>query len=67
MPLRPNRQSQYGGRGFGLLEIAYEKSLLMELRKANLDVDSQKRITVYYENEIVGEFIADSAPRAHFV
>ncbi|MDP3980318.1 MAG: GxxExxY protein [Chlamydiota bacterium] len=31
----------------------------MELCKARLDVKSQKPITVTYENEIVGEFIAD--------
>jgi len=33
--------------------------LLIELRKAGLDTESEKPITVYYENEIVGEFIAD--------
>ena len=33
--------------------------MLIELRKAGLDAESQKPITVYYENEIVGEFAAD--------
>jgi hypothetical protein len=33
--------------------------MLIELHKAGLDVESQEPITVYYENEIVGEFIAD--------
>jgi GxxExxY protein len=49
----------YNRMGFGFLESVYEKCLLIELRKEGLNVESQKSITVYYENEIVGEFIAD--------
>ena len=49
----------YNKMGFGFLESVYEKCLLIELRKAGLDMESQKPITVYYENEIVGEFVAD--------
>ena len=45
--------------GFGFLESVYEKCILIELRKASLNAESQKPITVYYENEIVGEFVAD--------
>ena len=45
--------------GFGFLESVYEKCLLIELRKAGLKAESQKSITVFYENEIVGEFVAD--------
>ena len=45
--------------GFGFLESVYEKCLLIELRKACLDAESQKPITIYYDNEIVGEFVAD--------
>ncbi len=45
--------------GFGFLESVYEKCMFIELRKAGLDADSQKPITVYYENEVVGEFVAD--------
>ena len=33
--------------------------MLIELRKAGLNAESQKPITVYYEEEIVGEFVAD--------
>ena len=33
--------------------------MLIELRKAGLDTESQKSIIVCYENEIVGEFVAD--------
>jgi len=57
----------YNKMGFGFLEPArhpaggsvYEKCLLIELRKASLDTESQKPITVYYDDEIVGEFVAD--------
>ena len=45
--------------GFGFVESVYEKCLLIELRKAGLNTESQKPITVYYESEIVGEFVAD--------
>lgn len=49
----------YNKMGFGFLESVYEKCLLIELRKAGIRAESQKSITVIYENEIVGEFVAD--------
>lgn len=49
----------YNKMGFGFLESVYEKCLLIELRKAGLRVESQQAITVRYDGEIVGEFIAD--------
>ena len=49
----------YNKMGFGFLESVYEKCMLIELRKAKLNAESQKPITVYYENEIVGQFVAD--------
>ena len=49
----------YNKMGFGFLESVYEKCLMIELKKAGLHAEAQKEITVYYENEIVGEFIAD--------
>ncbi len=51
--------SVYNKMGFGYLESVYEKCMLIELRKAGLKVESQKPLTVFYENEIVGEFKAD--------
>ena len=51
--------SVYNRMGFGFLESVYEKCMIIELRKAGLNAESQKPITVYYENEIVGEFVAD--------
>jgi GxxExxY protein len=49
----------YNRMGFGFLESVYEKCMLIELNKAGLDADSQKPIKVYYDNEIVGDFVAD--------
>ncbi len=45
--------------GFGFLESVYEKCLLIEMRKAGLETETQKPITVYYDGEVVGEFVAD--------
>ncbi len=49
----------YNKMGFGFFESVYEKCLLIELRKAGLDTETQKPITVYYEGEVVGEYVAD--------
>ena len=49
----------YNQMGFGFLESVYEKCMLIELNKAGLNGDSQKPIKVYYDNEIVGDFVAD--------
>jgi len=49
----------YNKMGFGFVESVYEKCLLIELHKSDLKAESQKPITVFYENEIVGEFVAD--------
>lgn len=49
----------YNKMGFGFLESVYEKCMLIELNKAGLNADSQKPIKVYYDNETVGDFVAD--------
>lgn len=45
--------------GHGFLESVYEKCLMIELKKAGLNAKNQVPITVYYDNQIVGEFTAD--------
>ena len=45
--------------GFGYLESVYEKCMMIELRKAGLHAENQKPITVYYDEEMVGDFVAD--------
>jgi len=49
----------YNQMGFGFFESVYEKCLLIELRKAGLNAEFQQAIMVYYENQIVGNFVAD--------
>jgi GxxExxY protein len=49
----------YNKMGFGYLESVYEKCMLIELRKAGFDMESQKPIKVEYDGEVVGDFIAD--------
>ncbi len=45
--------------GAGYLEKVYENALRIELVKQELEVKQQEPIKVYYEEEIVGDFIAD--------
>ncbi|GAB4377733.1 MAG: hypothetical protein Kow0042_25900 [Calditrichia bacterium] len=45
--------------GFGFLESVYETSLMIELEKAGLGAKAQYPITVNYDTEVVGEFVAD--------
>ena len=49
----------YNNLGSGFLESVYEKCLLIELKKHGLKAEHQKTIKVNYDNEIVGDFIAD--------
>lgn len=49
----------YNKMGFGFQESVYEKCMLIELAKAGLTARSQSPITVCYEGESVGEFVAD--------
>ena len=49
----------YNKMGYGFLESVYEKCLLIELKKIELPAESQKPITVHYDGEVVGEFVAD--------
>ncbi|HLO72676.1 MAG TPA: GxxExxY protein [Flavobacterium sp.] len=49
----------YNELGFGFLEKVYHKSLLIELKRNGYKIDSEKKLNVYYKNEIVGEYIPD--------
>jgi len=49
----------YNTLGAGFLESVYHQSLLIELRDAGLDVDSQVALDVFYRGEPVGCFLAD--------
>ena len=49
----------YNVFGYGFLEKIYEKSLMIELKKLGLKCVNQHPIAVYYEGEIIGNYIAD--------
>ena len=49
----------YNTLRYGFLEKVYENALLIELKKNGFMCEKQKPISVFYENEIVGEFFAD--------
>jgi GxxExxY protein len=53
--------------GPGFLESVYRNALAFELRRAGLTVELDERITVRYENVIVGDFIADLAVNASLI
>lgn len=45
--------------GFGFLESVYKKAMIIELNKSGLNVEPEKPLKVYYEEEIVGDFYVD--------
>ena len=49
----------YNTMGSGFVESVYEICLVIELLKAGLSIESQKAVSVFYNSEHVGEFIAD--------
>jgi GxxExxY protein len=49
----------YNTLGYGFLEKVYENALVIELKRAELNVLQQQNIKVYYENQVVGNYFAD--------
>ena len=49
----------YNKLGYGFLEKVYHNALLIELRKYDLNCNSQLPITVFYDDKEVGFYIAD--------
>jgi len=45
--------------GCGFLEKVYENALIIELAKAELSVEHQYPITITYDGQTVGEYVAD--------
>ena len=43
----------------GFLESVYQNALMIELREAGLVAEKEKRLTVEYHGEIIGDFRAD--------
>ncbi len=49
----------YNTLGHGFLEKVYENALAMELRKLGLQAEQQKKIEVFYDGQLIGEYYAD--------
>jgi GxxExxY protein len=49
----------YNTLGYGFAERVYENALAIEPKKSGFMVERQQDITVYYEGEVVGEYVAD--------
>ena len=49
----------HGELGFGFLESVYQNALIIELTRAGLQSEREKRIQVYYGEQVVGDFVAD--------
>ena len=45
--------------GFGFLEAVYQNALLIELLKTGLRAEKEKKIQVYYDSQLVGDYMAD--------
>ncbi len=49
----------YAELGYGFLEKVYENAMVIALRSMGLNVKTQERIVVYFQGQVVGEYIAD--------
>jgi len=49
----------YNTLGYGFLEKVYENAMLIELKKMGLKCSNQMPVIVYYDDLIVGDFVAD--------
>ena len=49
----------YNTLGFGFLEKIYVNSMCSELKRVGLNVKPQYPISVYFKDELVGEYFAD--------
>ena len=45
--------------GNGFLEKVYENALILELKENNLLAENQKKLNVFYKDQVVGEYFAD--------
>ncbi len=45
--------------GNGFLEKVYENALILELNEKNLLAENQKKLNVFYKDQVVGEYFAD--------
>jgi GxxExxY protein len=46
-------------RGPGFLESIYQNALALELPRAGMRIEAEKAISVFYQGELMGAFLAD--------
>ena len=51
--------SVYNELGYGFLESVYHNSMMIELKKLGLKCEKEKKIEVYYDGILVGNYAAD--------
>lgn len=49
----------YNELGYGFLEKVYHRAMIVELNKNGYEVEHEKKIKVFYKNEVVGTYIPD--------
>ena len=49
----------YNQLGFGFLESVYKNAMVIELSKEGLNVEAEKPLKVYYDEQIVGDYFVD--------
>tara|TARA_B100000315_G_C14290084_1_gene456981 strand:- start:176 stop:598 length:423 start_codon:yes stop_codon:yes gene_type:complete len=49
----------YNTLGYGFLEKVYEKAMIIELNKLRMKFINQCPLKVFYEKEVIGDYIAD--------
>ncbi len=49
----------YNELGYGFLEKVYHRAMIIELNKNRYEVEHEKKIEVFYKNEVVGIYIPD--------
>ena len=49
----------YNELGYGFLEKVYQNAMIIELVLRGFEIESQKKINVFYKKEIVGDYIPD--------
>ena len=49
----------YNKLGYGFLEKVYERAITIELQKQGLKALQQEKVSVFYDDECVGEYFTD--------
>lgn len=49
----------YNSLGYGFLERVYQNALFFELQSRGFNIEAQKKISVFYKGQLVGDYFAD--------